>query len=410
MFSKIALTVLSFLAIVSAQQVGTLIAKTHPKLPWYKCTRSGGFHRRRHPRRQLALYPQHLGLHQLLYRPDLGQTLRPDGATCTTNCALDSAGYPGVHGVTTSSDALTLKFITKGANTNIGSRLYPLNSGSKYKLLKLLNQEFTFDVDVSNLPCGLNGALYFSRMDVDGGVAKHSTNKASAKYRTGYCDSRCPSDLKPTDGGANSFGWNGYSTDSNSGTGNYGACCNEMDIWGANKISAVYASHPRSVSGLSRCSDTVCGTSDCYGTVCDPNGCDFNSYRRGDMTFHGPGLKVDTTKKFTVVTQFISSDSTANGDLTEARQLQDHHPGLDSYDSITGAYCDAQKTAFGDTKQFQTKGGLTAMGKAAKNGMVLVLSIWDDHTVNMLWLDSTYPTDASASTPGVGRGTCATTS
>ncbi|KAG6913138.1 Exoglucanase 1, partial [Tephrocybe rancida] len=85
-------------------------------------------------------------------------------------------------------------------------------------------------------------------------------------------------------------------------------------------------------------------------------------------------------------------------------------PGLDSYDSITGAYCDAQKTAFGDTKQFQAKGGLTAMGKAAKNGMVLVLSVWDDHAVNMLWLDSTYPTDASASTPGVGRGTCATTS
>ncbi|KAG6915524.1 hypothetical protein DXG01_011021 [Tephrocybe rancida] len=83
---------------------------------------------------------------------------------------------------------------------------------------------------------------------------------------------------------------------------------------------------------------------------------------------------------------------------------------MDSYDSVTGAYCDAQKTVFGDTKQFQAKGGLTAMGKAAKNGMVLVLSVWDDHAVNMLWLDSTYPTTASASTPGAARGTCATTS
>jgi len=28
----------------------------------------------------------------------------------------------------------------------------------------------------------------------------------------------------------------------------------------------------------------------------------------------------------------------------------------------------------------------------------------------MLWLDSTYPTNASASTPGIGRGTCSTSS
>ena len=28
----------------------------------------------------------------------------------------------------------------------------------------------------------------------------------------------------------------------------------------------------------------------------------------------------------------------------------------------------------------------------------------------MLWLDSTYPTDASASDPGKGRGSCETTS
>ena len=35
-----------------------------------------------------------------------------------------------------------------------------------------LDKEFTFDVDVSNLPCGLNGALYFVAMDKDGGTSK----------------------------------------------------------------------------------------------------------------------------------------------------------------------------------------------------------------------------------------------
>ena len=67
---------------------------------------------------------------------------------------------------------------------------------SKYQLFNLKNQEFTFDVDMSNLPCGLNGALYLSSMDEDGGMARFPTNKAGAKYGTGYCDSQCPRDIK----------------------------------------------------------------------------------------------------------------------------------------------------------------------------------------------------------------------
>jgi len=33
-----------------------------------------------------------------------------------------------------------------------------------YKMFKLKNREFTFTVDESSLPCGLNGALYFVEM------------------------------------------------------------------------------------------------------------------------------------------------------------------------------------------------------------------------------------------------------
>lgn len=50
------------------------------------------------------------------------------------------------------------------------------------------------------------------------------------------------------------------------------------------------------------------------------------------------------------------------------------------------------------------------MGNALERGMVLVMSIWDDHYVNMLWLDSNYPTDVDPSQPGVARGSCATDS
>jgi cellulose 1,4-beta-cellobiosidase len=48
------------------------------------------------------------------------------------------------------------------------------------------------------------------------------------------------------------------------------------------------------------------------------------------------------------------------------------------------------------------------MGEAMVNGMVLVMSIWDDHDANMLWLDSTYPTDKTG--PGGPRGSCSTSS
>ena len=40
-------------------------------------------------------------------------------------------------------------------------------------------------------------------------------------------------------------------------------------------------------------------------------------------------------------------------------------------------------------------------------GMTLVLSLWDDTEVYMLWLDSKYsPLNLPSSNPGVARGTC----
>lgn len=50
------------------------------------------------------------------------------------------------------------------------------------------------------------------------------------------------------------------------------------------------------------------------------------------------------------------------------------------------------------------------MGGSLSRGMTLVMSLWDDHDVNMLWLDSDYPPTKPASAPGVARGSCAITS
>jgi len=48
------------------------------------------------------------------------------------------------------------------------------------------------------------------------------------------------------------------------------------------------------------------------------------------------------------------------------------------------------------------------MGAALKNGVVLVMSLWDDHEDNMLWLDSTDP--PTKTEQGGPRGTCSTSS
>lgn len=138
-----------------------------------------------------------------------------------------------------------------------------MDTDTSYAQFQLLNNEFTFDVDVSNLPCGLNGALYFVSMDKDGGMAKYSTNKAGAKYGTGYCDSQCPRgksslhsccvgcfrltswlpDLKFINGQGNVDGWTPSSNDPNAGVGGHGSCCAEMDVWEGNSVSAAYTPH-----------------------------------------------------------------------------------------------------------------------------------------------------------------------
>jgi cellulose 1,4-beta-cellobiosidase len=168
-----------------------------------------------------------------------------------------------------------------------------------------------------------------------------------------------------------------------------------MDIWEANLVSTAFTPHPCSVDGQSRCeSDADCGAGDQrYSGVCDKDGCDFNSFRMGDKTFYGTGMTVDTSKPITVVTQFITNDGTDAGTLSEIKRFyvqggKTIPNSMSSIadvkgNSITDDFCAAQKTAFGDNNYFKTQGGLAKMGEALKS-MVLVLSIWDDHTVNMV--------------------------
>lgn len=425
---KFHVPLLIFSGFVLSQQIGTQAPENHPKIEYSTCTVSGGCTGKNG---EVVIDANWRWLHstqgtQNCYTGNSwDKNLCPDVETCSKNCAIDGADYSGTYGITSNGNKLRLNFVTHGSyGDNIGSRTYLMENESTYATFGLLNREFTFTADVSKLPCGLNGALYFVEMDADGGKEKYPNNKAGAKYGTGYCDAQCPHDLKFINGEANCEGWNPNPSDKNSGKGKYGTCCQEIDIWEANTISSQYTIHPCNTQnqGPFKCEGKDCGdnsSGDRYNGVCDKDGCDFNPYRLGAKNYFGPGEEfiVNSKKPFTVVTQFITTDGTDNGDLKEVRRLyvQDgivHNStvvniGGNSYDSMTDEYCGNEKKAFNDTNDFSKKGGFQKLTEVLKRkSQVLVMSLWDDHDVNMLWLDSCYPKSADENAPGVCRGSC----
>lgn len=425
---KLVLIIFSFVGICISQNTGNQKQEEHLPMNIQKCVSLGNCQTETS---SITLdsnwrWVHNIGGYQNCYNGNSwDSSLCPNPDSCTSNCCIegvDKNDWTSPYGVQTVTGGIQIQLVTQGQyGKNIGSRTYLLN-GDKYYMFKLKNREFTFDVDVSNLPCGVNGALYFVEMDEDGGMSKYPTNKAGAKFGVGYCDAQCPHDIKWIDGKSNSKDWKPSTVDPNSGTGHYGSCCAEMDIWEANKEATAYTAHPCSVQGQYMCEGTQCGDSasgDRYKGVCDKDGCDINTYRNGVPNFFGAGsnFQIDSTKPFTVVTQFITSDGTDLGDLVEIKRFWVQNgkkietpganlPGVPHFNSIKDSNCIAQKTLFADTNDFTKKGGLKVMGQALDRGVVLVMSLWDDYEAHMLWLDADYPLDRTPSEPGVHRGPC----
>ncbi|TVY78471.1 Exoglucanase [Lachnellula suecica] len=390
-------------ASVSAQQPGAYTPEVHPSLSSQKCTTSGGCVT---VNTSVVLDANYRWLHNVGgYQNCVAQTFNasicPDAESCSKECALEGVDYAS-YGIQTSGDALTLNlFKTENNVTSMSSpRVYLLENETTYDMFSLLNQEIAFDVDLSQVPCGINGALYLSEMDPTGNEGP--LNPAGAKYGTGYCDAQCPTQ-NYINGVANF-------------NGTLGACCSEMDLWEANNAATAFTPHPCNTTGVYACEEPLCGDANKYGGVCDKDGCDFNAYRNGAPDFYGPGLTVDTTKKFSVITQFLTSNNQSTGTLTEIRRVyvQDgkviknanvNITGLAATNAETDTYCTDQKELFGAVNDFEAKGGMAQMGRALGRGMVLIFSIWDDAGSGMQWLDGTSGTGA-----GSVRGSCSATS
>ncbi|KAG8915490.1 hypothetical protein FRC02_004499 [Tulasnella sp. 418] len=412
MIRSVALTSLtSLFAIAYAQQAGTLVAETHPPLTWQTCNASGSC---QNVAGSITLDADWRWLHETNSYGGCwgagGWINPPCGPpnVCAQSCALEGADYSGTFGITTSGNALSLKYLTQGpSGPNVGSRVFLMASNTLYQTFKLKNREFRFDIDVSKVGCGVKSSLYFVGMDADGGIQKYPGNKAGAKYGTGYCDAKCPRNVRFINGEANTLNW--YQVGPR-WEGHVGSCCMEIDLWEGNSISNAFTHHPCQISEQYRCQDTECNE------ICDKDGCDFNSYRNGATTFYGPGRTVNSNNKFTVITQFHTVDGTDTGTLSEIRRLyvqngvviqnsQLQLPGIGSYNSITENYCYFQKIAFNDPDYFSQYGGFQ-VDSALDKGLVLAMSISDDPDTNMLPLDGQWPLDSTG--PGTARGTCPT--
>ncbi|CAI4219553.1 unnamed protein product [Parascedosporium putredinis] len=335
-------------ATVSAQQVGSEESETHPKLSWQKCSAPGSCS---NVNGEIVIDANWRWIHTVdgydnCYDGNVWTDICSDASDCAKNCAVEGADYSTTYGITTSSDALTLKFVQEHEyGANVGSRVYLMNGSDKYQMFELLNNEFAFDVDLSQVECGMNSALYFVPMKEDGGLSDESNNEAGAKYGVGYCDAQCARDLKFING-----------------------------------------------------KDDTCGgtySDDRYSGGCDANGCDYNPYRLGNLDFYGQGSLLDTTKN--VITRF-EQDAMYQVFIQDGKTIEVPAPNMEGIPSdsnkINAAFCTAAPTVFDDRNRFDEIGGYSQLTEALAIPMVLVMSIWSD----------------KAGQPGALRGPCATDS
>jgi cellulose 1,4-beta-cellobiosidase len=151
-----ALAALSLARVALAQNAGTLTAEKHPQMPFQVCDGAGC----KTSKGEVVLDSNWRWLHTKEGYANCYDGNKwvaehcPDGKACASNCALEGAEYEKVYGITTPKDgALKLQFVTKNGNgANVGSRVYLMESETKYKMFNMLNKEITFDVDVSKLP------------------------------------------------------------------------------------------------------------------------------------------------------------------------------------------------------------------------------------------------------------------
>ncbi|KXS15626.1 glycoside hydrolase family 7 protein [Gonapodya prolifera JEL478] len=211
-----------------------------------------------------------------------------------------------------------------GMQVNGPSGVTMLNAaGTGHELWKLKNRVLWFTMDIGDVQCGYNAALYFVAM------------AGNAVPGLGYCDAQ--------------------------------STCIEFDAAEANIGGTSFSSHS-------------CGGTN-GGPPCDPWGCGTKS-RVTDWSSVGVGKYIDTTQPITVATTFATNDGTDTGTLTSITQTFFQNGKSYTFTIVNEANCAASNPTY-----WSTTGRLPAMSRALDAGMTLLLTFWGTGGASMSWLD-----------------------
>jgi len=242
-----------------------------------------------------------------------------------------SQQYPIAMSGGTSKTGSLVKVSGASLNMSHGPRVYIAGTcvnafeSTMFKEFYLLGKTLSYDVDLSQVGCACNAALYL--------VAMPAYNSANAPDPTKCGDYYC---------------------DANQVCGIW---CPEMDVMEANNRAFQITPH--------KCSPPTGN----YYPSCDGGGCGQNVYRMSSSSY-GPGSSViDTTKQFHVATTFSTdSSSQLNQIRTVLSQGSKSFTVTHNDSTCPGGYLESLTAAF-------------------KQGMVLTMSYWGDTGSTMSWLD-----------------------
>jgi len=312
------------------------------------------------------------------------QSCTSGGAETMEKCflaGLSTDDYKGTYGVYMgypTNRAITLRYASKGKSApkpNYGQRVY-LTDGNGYTMFRPLGGEIEFTVDISQIPAGMNAAVYFVSMDRLGHLNSVSPsgvmNTAGWTRGLGYCDAQCPKDPK-------------FAQDKGFNSGHLASCCPEMDLFEANRFVTAMTAHPCKHSV-----ETVCNSNEVEACrkECDTDGADVNPFRE-----KGPGHALfellDVSKPMKVRTIFQTDTGGEDGTLIEVLQIYSQEDGKSFNISLTDESNAKTKELFRSVNGFGEEfGGLKQMGESLRKGMVMAIALWADPGGNMNWLDS----------------------
>lgn len=199
-------------------------------------------------------------------------------------------------------------------------------SPTMYKMLYLMGKTLSFDVDMSQVSCGCNAAVYFNQMP------------ARDQYGQ-FTPSTC----------------NDYYCDANAVCG---VLCPEHDFVEANRVAYAAASH--------RCVKHDTG----YYTDCDRAGCSKN-FIKIDPNSYGPGASyvINTEQIYNIAVTFESADG-YHLDRIVTKLSQNGR-------SISMVHDDTNCPA----------GEMKGTAQPLRDGTVLAFSLWGGAGIDMWWLD-----------------------